>query len=69
MLVTGCSSGIGRATAHRFLDADWRDSATARDPTDITDLADEGCRTAALDVTDGAQIEMPSSVMAASTAL
>ena len=57
VLVTGCSSGIGRATARRFLDADWRVWATARDPTDITELADAGCRTAALDVTDGAQIE------------
>jgi NAD(P)-dependent dehydrogenase (short-subunit alcohol dehydrogenase family) len=57
VLVTGCSSGIGRATAHRFLNADWRVWATARDPTDITDLADAGCRTATLDVTDGAQIE------------
>jgi len=57
VFVTGCSSGIGRATARRFLDADWRVWATARDPTDITELADAGCRTAALDVTDGAQIE------------
>ena len=57
VLITGCSSGIGRATARRFLDAGWRVWATARDPTDITDLADAGCRTAALDVTDGPQID------------
>ncbi|QKY22014.1 SDR family oxidoreductase (plasmid) [Halolamina sp. CBA1230] len=57
VLITGCSSGIGRATARRFLDAGWRVWATARDPTDITDLADAGCRTAALDVTDGGQID------------
>ena len=57
VLVTGCSSGIGRATARRFRAAGWRVWATSRDPTDITDLADAGCRTAALDVTDGAQIE------------
>lgn len=57
VLITGCSSGIGRATAQRFLDAGWRVWATSREPTDITDLADAGCRTAALDVTDGSQID------------
>ena len=57
VLITGCSSGIGRATAERFCDAGWRVWATARDPTDVTDLADASCRTAALDVTDEGQIE------------
>lgn len=57
VLITGCSSGIGRATAQRFLDAGWRVWATSRDPTDVTDLADAGCRTAALDVTDEEAID------------
>lgn len=52
VLITGTSSGIGHATAHRFLDADWTVYATARNPAEIEDLAAEGCETPALDVTD-----------------
>ena len=37
-LITGCSSGIGRATAEAFLDEEWVVYATARDPDDLTDL-------------------------------
>jgi NAD(P)-dependent dehydrogenase (short-subunit alcohol dehydrogenase family) len=51
-LVTGCSSGIGRATAAAFRDEEWTVFATARDPADIDDLAERGCETLALDVTD-----------------
>jgi NAD(P)-dependent dehydrogenase (short-subunit alcohol dehydrogenase family) len=57
VLITGCSSGIGRATAEAFLDDGWRVWATSRDPDDVADLDDAGCRTAALDVTDDRQIE------------
>lgn len=56
VLVTGCSSGIGRATARAFLDDEWRVYATARDSSGLTALADAGCETAALDVTDGRQV-------------
>ncbi|MFW6385365.1 MAG: SDR family oxidoreductase [Halodesulfurarchaeum sp.] len=56
VLITGCSSGIGRATARAFLDADWTVFATARDVETIEDLQAEGCRTAELDVTDPQQI-------------
>jgi NAD(P)-dependent dehydrogenase (short-subunit alcohol dehydrogenase family) len=56
VLITGCSTGIGRATARRFLDAGWDVYATARDPDEIRDLKARGCRTAALDVTDDAQV-------------
>ena len=52
VLVTGCSSGIGRATAERLASARWRVYATARRPESIADLAERGCRTLALDVTD-----------------
>lgn len=56
-LVTGSSSGIGRATAEGFRDAGWEVYATARDPTELEDLEDRGCHTAELDVTDPETIE------------
>ena len=56
VLITGCSSGIGRATARLFREEGWRVYATARDTDDIADLAAIGCETAALDVTDGRAI-------------
>ncbi len=56
VLITGCSSGIGAATARAFVEEDWTVYATARDTDDVVDLADAGCETAELDVTDGEQI-------------
>ncbi|SEV83634.1 SDR family oxidoreductase [Natrinema salifodinae] len=56
VLITGCSSGIGRATARAFLDEDWLVVATARNVDDIADLADAGCKTLELDVTDPDQV-------------
>ena len=52
VLITGCSSGIGRATALAFLEEDWAVYATARNPADIETLGEKGCRIATLDVTD-----------------
>ncbi|MHC3437312.1 SDR family oxidoreductase [Natrialbaceae archaeon A-gly3] len=55
-LITGCSSGIGRATARAFLKEDWQVVATARNVEDIADLAEAGCETMALDVTNPDQV-------------
>jgi NAD(P)-dependent dehydrogenase (short-subunit alcohol dehydrogenase family) len=56
VLITGCSSGIGRATAERFLDEEWTVYATSRDESDIADLGDAGCRTDTLDVTSNEDV-------------
>jgi NAD(P)-dependent dehydrogenase (short-subunit alcohol dehydrogenase family) len=55
-LVTGCSSGIGRATALALMSKGFVVHATARRPEAIEDLAALGCRTLALDVTSEASM-------------
>ena len=56
VLITGCSSGIGRATAERLAAAGWKVYATARRFETIADLRERGCETLALDVTDEASM-------------
>ena len=52
VLITGCSTGIGRACAERLARSGHTVYATARRLESIEDLAAAGCRTLALDVTD-----------------
>ena len=52
VLITGCSTGIGRATAERLAERGMTVYATARRLESIEDLRAAGCRTLALDVTD-----------------
>ncbi len=52
VLITGCSSGIGRASALQLVRSGWKVYATARREEAIADLKDAGCQTLALDVTD-----------------
>jgi NAD(P)-dependent dehydrogenase (short-subunit alcohol dehydrogenase family) len=51
VLITGCATGIGEATARAFNESGWEVYATDPDPEALSDLEELGCTTAELDVT------------------
>ncbi|MBN2993707.1 SDR family oxidoreductase [Pseudomonas cedrina subsp. fulgida] len=56
VLITGCSSGIGRALADAFKAAGYTVWASARRPEDVATLAAAGFNALELDVNDGAAL-------------
>lgn len=56
ILITGCSSGIGRAAADGLLARGWRVFATARKATDVDRLAADGFEALRLDYDDSESI-------------
>ncbi|HEY3858005.1 MAG TPA: SDR family NAD(P)-dependent oxidoreductase [Gammaproteobacteria bacterium] len=57
VLVTGCSSGIGLATAGFLKSRGWRVFATARKPEDVARLSAQGFEALQLDVNDAISME------------
>src|ERR1700683_5340542 len=56
VLITGCSTGIGRATAEWLVNRGWNVYRAARKPESIAELKARGYKTLALDVCDEASM-------------
>ena len=56
-LVTGCSSGIGRATAYLLKDRGWIVVASARKPADVDELRRAGHLAVRLDLVDSGRFD------------
>jgi NADP-dependent 3-hydroxy acid dehydrogenase YdfG len=51
IVITGCSTGLGRTLAESALERGYNVIATARNPDSLRDLADQGAKALKLDVT------------------
>jgi NAD(P)-dependent dehydrogenase (short-subunit alcohol dehydrogenase family) len=67
ILVTGCSSGIGRHCALRLKEEGWRVFATARKDADLEALRAEGLEALKLDYADAGSIRAAFAAMMAAT--
>ena len=65
VLITGCSSGIGQATAWRLQGRGWRVYATARRVETLAPLQAIGCRVLPLDVEQDASMQAAVETIAA----
>ncbi len=57
VLITGCSSGIGKVTAQHLAASGWKVYATSRGARGLDDLVAAGCVALDLDVTDEASMK------------
>lgn len=57
VLITGCSSGIGRAAARLLREKGWTVWPTARKPGDLEDLRRQGFDPISLDMADSASVQ------------
>ena len=67
ILITGCSSGIGRCAALGMQARGWQVFATARTPEDIASLQADGVSPLYLDYTEEASIEAAADAVLAAT--
>jgi len=56
VVITGCSTGIGAATARLLKDCGWNVAATARKARDLKELEDQGFHAIELDIADEASV-------------
>jgi NADP-dependent 3-hydroxy acid dehydrogenase YdfG len=57
VVITGCSSGIGRALAFEFHRKGYRTFATARRPESLKELSEQGLEAVRLDVAESSSVK------------